>query len=77
MERAVRYSLHALERMAQRNIHDSEVREALANQTRETGGARGTIIRFGTTKTGRRLKIIQPVDDPGFIITVAASGEGP
>jgi hypothetical protein len=64
--------------MQKRDVREADVAEVLANPDRERPGDDPmTVVRFGTTSSGRKLKIVQPVNDPNFVITIAVRGEWP
>ena len=69
----LRLAQHARERMRRRGITESEVEEALANITAQWPSDEypdeRTVI-CGTTRNGRRLKVVLPTADTGYVITV-------
>jgi Domain of unknown function (DUF4258) len=69
----VRLTHHAFEQMAARRITQKEVAEALEEpETTYLSPHRDDRLTvLGTTKTGRRLKIVVPRAEPYVIITVA------
>ena len=64
---------HALEQTAARSITLEEVAQALdePETTYSSPRREDRITLLGTTKAGRRLKIVVPAADPHVIITVA------
>jgi uncharacterized DUF497 family protein len=71
---AVRLSWHASQRMARRRISQEEVEQVLANPETSYPSAdypEERLVILGSTDTGRRLKVVVPVDDNEMVITVA------
>jgi hypothetical protein len=68
---------HALEQMAARGITLVEVAEGLdePETTYPSPHRDDRLTILGTTKTGRRLKIVVPRAEPYVIITVADRGQ--
>jgi hypothetical protein len=75
MEGELRFTIHARIQMVERKVTEAEIREALANVDRERVDPAG-IVRWGKTRRGRRIKIVVDRDDPRFVVTLAAPGEG-
>ncbi len=75
MEGELRFTIHARERMAEYRVDPNEIREALANVRRERTGP-ASIIRWGTTDGGRRIKVVLDRADPRWVITLHVKGEG-
>ncbi|MEX2586428.1 MAG: DUF4258 domain-containing protein [Actinomycetota bacterium] len=70
------YSDHATKRMKQRQITPAEVEEALRDMDATSRGDRSTrIIRWGTTGSGSRLRVVQYAGRNDFVITAARVGE--
>jgi hypothetical protein len=71
----LRFSRHARVRMQERRISRLEVMEAMMSGVAETPGqtARETNL-WGSTRSGRRLRITVRSDDTQFVITVVALG---
>lgn len=72
----VRFSRHARERMQERRVTESEVREALGGVLSETPGKTPAERNlWGSTRQGRRLRITVRAGDPTYVITVVALGK--
>ena len=71
----MRFSYHAIQQMAERDVTAAEVAEAVADATatypsNRPGRDDRTVI-LGLTATGRRLKIAVLTADPNYVVTVA------
>jgi uncharacterized DUF497 family protein len=69
----LRFSAHALERMAERSIDEAEVAEVLASPDSERpseGGENRTVV-IGTTPAGRVLMVVVVGAEPTVVVTVA------
>lgn len=67
----VRFSRHARDRMAARDITESDVEAALARQLRQEPGESGSIWVFGHGADGSVVKVCVSSDDRQWVITVA------
>ena len=69
----LRLTHHAFEQMAARRVTLEEVAEALEEPetTYPSPHRDDRLTVLGTTKTGRRLKIVVPRTEPHVIVTVA------
>lgn len=65
-------SHHAAQRMAERDVTEDELQQALHDQESQWPGKRpDTIVVIGRTRGGRRLKIVIALDDDDpLIVTV-------
>lgn len=60
--------------MIQRDIGEGEIDEALANETDRWPSddyPDDRLVICGTTRNGRRLKVVVEVADPNYVVTVA------
>lgn len=64
---------HARLRMRQRDITESEIEEALthASDRYPSDDAPDRTVVLGTTRNGRRLKVVVSTEDEQYVITVA------
>ncbi len=65
----LRYSNHALRRLAQRGITQDDVEWALKRQLDPFPGQTGTVWLRGAAGGGRILKVCVPLHDHHFVIT--------
>ena len=75
MEGELHFTIHAREQLRERGVTETEIREALMNVRRERIDPTG-IVRWGTTRRGRRIKIVLDREDPRFVVTLVVRGEG-
>lgn len=72
----LRFSDHARRRMADRQIDEIEVEQAMSNPFNETSGKTSDRVNiWGATDAGRRLRITTYRTAREFIITVVAPDE--
>ena len=69
MGEELRFTIHAREQLRERDITEFEVREALMNVGRRRLDPEA-IVLWGTTRNGRRLKIVLDRKDPRFVVTL-------
>lgn len=76
---ALRFSAHALERMAERLIDEAEVAEVLdsPDAERPSEGREDRTVVVGTTPAGRGLMVVVAGTDPTVVVTVAERRPAP
>jgi hypothetical protein len=64
------YTKHAIERMLERKITESEILECIQNYDINHTDKKGNPVYRATLSSGRRLKVVVQKEDPNKVITI-------